>query len=190
MLYNVTRYNETTLSVDTRVIVLSSQHEDMLFRIRFDVTRPGAPPATLLSEPLRVISKADTGRRRLKTPRPQGAASPTPRSRASSVRDGASSSGSTSDSAEIDRDALVQALQHQQRVIQDLAAQPQTASAQAFLRATLQLYASMPQPVRIQQLLRFVATLSPQENTIFLQLLDVFRLAPHHSHPGDSQREN
>lgn len=58
--FTVTTTTQNTLSCDIRILVLSSQHEDMLFKVLFRITdQSGKEVARLYSAPLRVISKAD-----------------------------------------------------------------------------------------------------------------------------------
>jgi len=61
------------LSLNTRIKVLTSQHEDMLFRIKITLLEPKTkrefdPPLEAMSEPIKVISKPKQTRKRKRTP--------------------------------------------------------------------------------------------------------------------------
>jgi len=62
-----------TCSVEMRIKVLSSQLEDMFFRIRFtaydSVTRSSSPTLVVYSEPIKVISKPDQIVKKKKNPK-------------------------------------------------------------------------------------------------------------------------
>ena len=60
LIASVSSTSTNAITCELRILVLSSQHEDMLFRVRFEVFNADRQPVTTLhSAPLRVISKAD-----------------------------------------------------------------------------------------------------------------------------------
>ena len=74
--YCVAFINETSFNIDCKVNVLSSQHEDHLFRVKISVSCDGAPVGETFSHPIRAISKLDRHKKDSLKKRPDGAASP------------------------------------------------------------------------------------------------------------------
>ena len=76
--YRVAFASPTSFTVDCKVNVLSSQHEDHLFRVRVAVSCDGKPVGETFSHPIRAISKLDRHKKDVLRRRPDGAASPAP----------------------------------------------------------------------------------------------------------------
>ncbi|EKE42938.1 hypothetical protein ENUP19_0284G0053 [Entamoeba nuttalli] len=180
--------DHNSMNVELRILVLSSQHEDMLFRIKFDLYNSQREKIeTLYSEPLRVISKADGGKKKVRitksttlfqtTPsRLSTQQTKPPRLPCSLKRDSPPLPKiSQRELTESEKENIIQTLQYQQTILKELSQQSSTNPLTYPLVETLNIYLSLPQTQRIPQLLRFVSDLSPQESMVINELIQTYR---------------
>ena len=184
--------NDTNaITCDIRILVLSSQHEDMLFKVLFNIINPsGQVIATLHSFPLRVISKAD-GKKKVSSKPPksikQEPSQPKPKpiviaqpqhehsEEEESQRTGSpvQSSSNTNTAANDNEESILQTLQYQQQILRELTQQTNSNPLTGPLLGMINAYQQLPQNQRIPSLLRIVSNLNPQENALIGELVSM-----------------
>ncbi|EDR23291.1 hypothetical protein EDI_353090 [Entamoeba dispar SAW760] len=179
--------DHNSINVELRILVLSSQHEDMLFRVKFDLYNSQREKIeTLYSEPLRVISKADGGKKKIRinknttlfqtTSSKFNSQTKPPRLPCSLKKDSSPlPKNIQKELTESEKENIIQTLQYQQTILKELSQQSSINPLTYPLVETLNSYLSLPQTQRIPQLLRFVSDLSPQESMVINELLQTYR---------------
>ncbi|EKE37162.1 hypothetical protein ENUP19_0285G0015 [Entamoeba nuttalli] len=182
------------ITCDVRILVLSSQHEDMLFKVIFKLTnKKGEQIATLHSFPIRVISKAD-GKKKVPNSKPPKLPSSIKPEQKSKVLTQShlpvstpviqSLSSPSQQNIEIQPAALqnaneqpeesvLQILQYQQSILRDLTQQTNVNPLCSPLVGLINSYQQLPQNQRIPQLLRIISSLNPQENALISELVSL-----------------
>ena len=181
--------NNNTMNVELRISVLSSSHEDMLFRVRFDIYNSMKEKiATLYSGPLRVISKADSSKKKSKqaqqTAKTSQSLQPSQKTKSPRMPNCFKKENKTGkdqkekqpkDQQEIDKENILQTLQYQQNLLKEISQHTSVNPLTQPLVVTLNYYLAMPQTQRINQLMQFIAELTPQESMIITELMEIFR---------------
>ncbi|BFU23375.1 transcriptional regulator cudA, putative [Entamoeba histolytica HM-1:IMSS-B] len=182
------------ITCDVRILVLSSQHEDMLFKVIFKLTnKKGEQIATLHSFPIRVISKAD-GKKKVpnsKPPKLPSSIKPEQKSKiltqshlpvSTPVIQSLSSPSQQNieiqpaalqNANEQTEESVLQILQYQQSILRDLTQQTNVNPLSSPLVGLINSYQQLPQNQRIPQLLRIISSLSPQENALISELVSL-----------------
>ncbi|KAL7717769.1 Transcriptional regulator cudA [Entamoeba marina] len=176
-----------SMNVELRILVLSSQHEDMLFRVKFELyNKLKEKITTLYSEPLRVISKADSGKKKNKTVKKSAPLTPTAilpqqnkpiRPTLAQRKENVPPQQTSKEITDLDKEGITLILQYQQSILRELSQQNSSNPLTQPLTGMLNAYLSLPQTQRIPQLLRFVSTLSPQESAVVSELIEVYSLS-------------
>ena len=169
-----------SLNVEIRILVLSSQHEDMLFRVKFEIFNSQKEKmVTLYSEPLRVISKVDSGKKKQKGTKATNSVftqiqqtsskaikvTPTQREMITSPLK----------ENQLDTRNIIDALKKQQNMLKEISNQYASNPLTYPLMCTLNSYLNISQTQRIPQLLRFISELSPPENNAINELVEVYK---------------
>ncbi|KAL7718072.1 Transcriptional regulator cudA [Entamoeba marina] len=188
--YSIQTTSSTIITCDIRILVLSSQHEDMLFKVIFNVLNPSNETiATLYSFPIRVISKAD-GKKKTTAKPPRMPASVKQENNNSkqklvqphsqnipsypnTANDHLSYPINTTQSTDQNDESILSTLQYQQSILRDLTQQTNANPLSGPLLGMINSYQQLPQNQRIPQLLRIVTSLSPQESSMITELVQI-----------------
>ncbi|ELP86285.1 hypothetical protein EIN_114790 [Entamoeba invadens IP1] len=201
--YTVQITSANTITCDIRILVLSSQHEDMLFKVLFKITsKTGEVLGNLFSFPLRVISKADGKKKNLTKPprlppthRPEQKAKPLTQPPIPSVplqptqiqnpppvplpinqhntHQQPQQTQEGSAEQEENDDSILNTLQYQQQLLRELTQQTNSNPLSMPLVGMITSYQQLPQNQRIPQLLRIISSLNAQETALMSELVSM-----------------
>lgn len=183
--------SNNTMNVELRISVLSSSHEDMLFRVRFDIYNAKKEKiATLYSGPLKVISKADSKKKpkQSQSTKQNQSTSSNPKTKSPRMPNCFKKETKTKEPKEskekqiimnenvpIDTENLLQTLQYQQSLLKEISQYTSINPLTQPLVVLLARYMELPPNQRVTQMIQFMSELSPAELMIITELVEVFR---------------